>query len=417
MNTVQTGSRARKICQNIKIAALALTFILAVILGIRAILAINEKTESYTFKHIERFTRVTAQGEEEYEDETVCPVEFRSFDGLSLTVNYSYEEWEALPDGAEVDGYVYADADGNTLAFDHEADESEIAQAVKNQRADEQNSTLGVCLALLLLAIGLAVMVFFDRYFSAYEQIWFLSILTAASIVSILFPEGEVNGISGIAIMALYLADTFLNILCELLISKQSKWNFLVSVLVELCEIAICVVLAYRFATMATTLFFWLPCDIISFVNWHRHPDKVEEELTQVRTLKGWQEVAIIAGVIVFTLGVGYLLTTLDLGTDLFGGNRTLEVIVCYADACASAVGVVNGIFILLRLREQWIAWYISAVLEAIINILSGQIVLLVLKIGYITNTTYGYIRWTKYIKQHEQAKGKTVAEKSLSKG
>ena len=255
------------------------------------------------------------------------------------------------------------------------------------------------------MALGLSVLIFFDKYFTAYEQIWFLTILAAASIVSVLFPEGEVNGISGIAIMALYLADTFLNILCELLISKQSKWNFLVSVLVELCEIAICVVLAYRFATMATTLFFWLPCDIISFINWHRHPDKVEEELTQVRTLKGWQEVAIIAGVIVFTFGVGYFLTTLDFGTDLFGGNRTLEVIVCYADACASAVGVVNGIFILLRLREQWIAWYISALLEALINILSGQIVLLVLKIGYITNTTYGYIRWTKYIKEHEKTK------------
>ena len=39
----------------------------------------------------------------------------------------------------------------------------------------------------------------------------------------------------------------------------------------------------------------------------------------------------------------------------------------------------------------------------SIINILSGQWVLLVLKLGYFTNTTYGYIKWSKYIKEHKE--------------
>lgn len=398
----------RKNCLVIKTVAMILILAAAIVFGARGIFTVRGEKADYTFLKTDEFFRTDA--DEEYEDETVCPVLFESADGrYVLTATYSYEEWEALPADASLVGYIYTDEDGNALAFDHEATDADIAGALKNKAAEEQSDTFGVSIALLLLAVGLAVMIEFDKHFTAYEQIWFLTILLAASAVSILFPEEEINGINGIVIMALYLADTFLNILCELLISKQSKWNFLVSVLVEIAEIAICIVLAYRFATMATTLFFWLPCDIISFINWHRHPDKVEEELTQVRTLKGWQEVAIIAGIVVFTLGVGYFLTTLDFGTDLFGGNRTLEVIVCYADACASAVGVVNGVFILLRLREQWIAWYISAILEGLINILSGQFVLLVLKIGYITNTTYGYIKWSKYIKAHNDAKEKAL--------
>ncbi len=222
-------------------------------------------------------------------------------------------------------------------------------------------------------------------------------------IFAFLFPEEDVNGVNGKLIMALYLADTFLNILCELLISKQSKWNFIVSIFVELTEIAICIVLAYRFATMASTLFLWLPIDIISFINWHKHPDRKEEELTEVRKLSGLAEVLILIGIVVWTVGVGYFLTTLEIGTTLFGGNATLENIVCYLDACASAVGIANGVFILLRYREQWIAWYISSILEAVINILSGQYVLLVLKVGYLTNTTYGYIKWTKYIRAHKK--------------
>lgn len=242
------------------------------------------------------------------------------------------------------------------------------------------------------------------EYFSTYEKIWFFSILILAVVFAFLFPEEDVNGINGALIMGLYLADTILNILCELLISKQSKWNFIVSVFVEITEILICILLSYRFATMASTLFFWLPIDIISFINWHRHPDRQEESLTKVRRLKGWMEVLVIVGIIVWTIGVGYLLTRLDIDTDLFGGNETLEIIVCYLDACVSAVGIANGLFILFRYREQWIAWYISSILESIINILSGQYVLLVLKIGYLTNTTYGYIQWTKYIKSHKEA-------------
>lgn len=239
------------------------------------------------------------------------------------------------------------------------------------------------------------------NFFTTYEKCWFISILVLSIVFAFLFPEEDINGVNGKIIMVLYLLDIFLNILCELLLSKQSKWNFIVSLFVEICEIAICVVLAYRFATMAVTLFFWIPIDIISFINWHRHKDKKDEELTEVRKLSGIQEAICIIGIIVWTAGVGYLLTYLDFGTELFHGNKTLEMIVCYLDACVSCLGVLNGIFIMLRYREQWIAWIMSAVLEGVINVLSGQIVLLVLKLGYLTNSIYGYMKWTKYIKEH----------------
>ena len=172
--------------------------------------------------------------------------------------------------------------------------------------------------------------------------------------------------------------------------------------LVEITEIVICLVLMYRFATMAVTLFFWLPIDIISFINWSKHKDEVEDELTVVRRLKGYQEVLVILAIIVWTVVVGYFLSGLDIATDFYN-NETLETVIIYIDACASAVGVANGLFIFFRLREQWIAWYICALLESVINILAGQYVLLILKLGYFTNTTYGYIKWSRYIKTHNE--------------
>ena len=256
-------------------------------------------------------------------------------------------------------------------------------------------------MSFILIPLSLLVILFFSKCFTTYEKIWFISIMILASIFSILFPEEDANGINGNLITFLYLMDTFLNILCELLISKQSRYNFLVSLLVEVCEIVICVVLMYRFATMATTFFFWIPIDIISYINWSKHKDEQKDELTVVRKLKGYQELLVILGIIIWTIVVGYFISGLDIMSDFIADKR-IETIVIYLDACASAVGIANGVFILFRLEEQWIAWYICALLESIINILSGQYVLLILKLGYFTNTTYGYIKWNKYIKENK---------------
>lgn len=208
-----------------------------------------------------------------------------------------------------------------------------------------------------------------------------------------------------------YLLDVVLNIACELLISKQSKWNFVVSLGVEVVEILVCIFCAYRFATLATTLLFWIPCDIISFVLWNRHPDEQKEELTVVKKLTPLQDVLIVLGIVVWTLGVGYALTLIEVQGGILGSNVMLKNIVCYLDACASAVGMANGLLILFRYREQWIAWYICAAIETAINIIAGQWVLLVLKLGYFTNTTYGYIKWTQYIKQHANQTTNTTAD------
>ena len=243
------------------------------------------------------------------------------------------------------------------------------------------------------------------NYFTTYEKWWFFSILFLAVVFAILFPEEDINGVNGWIIATLYLLNIFLNILCELLISKQSKWNFIVSLGVELTEILIPLLLLFRFATLSVTLLFWIPIDIISFINWHKHPDQKEEELTKVRKLSGWAEVGVILAIIVWTVVVGTLMSKINIRTELFGGNRDLETWVNYLDALVSAVGMANGIFILLRLREQWIAWILDSIIEAIINILSGQYILLILKAGYLTNSIYGYIKWTKYIKEHKGEK------------
>ena len=253
---------------------------------------------------------------------------------------------------------------------------------------------------IVMALISLVLIIKFKNKFTSYEKIWFISVIILSSIFAVLFPEEDINGVNGNIIMTLYLADIFFNVLCELLISKQSRYNFLVSLMVEIVEILICVVLKYRFATMAVTLFFWIPIDIVSYINWSNHKDEEDDELTIVRKLSGNQRLLVILAIVIWTIGVGYLISGINIQTD-FIQNKSLETTINYLDACASAVGVANGLFILFRLQEQWIAWYICSAIEMIINILTGQYVLIILKIAYFTNTTYGYIKWNKYIKKH----------------
>lgn len=239
-------------------------------------------------------------------------------------------------------------------------------------------------------------------YFSTYEKIWYISILVLAIAFAFIFPEdSEEVLISPVLITILYLIDIISNITCELLISKQSKWNFMVSLVVEAVEILICIVCAYRWTTCAVTLFFWIPIDIISFFNWQSHHDNVDDKIVEVRKLTVWQDVLIIAAIAVWTVVIGYLLSLIEY-EGILSYNEVIQDMSNYLDACAAAVGIANGVFILLRYREQWIAWYIVAVLEIVLNIMAGQWILLVLKAGYITNTTYGYIKWSKYIKEHK---------------
>ena len=363
---------------------------------------INANVENMQFKQSIQMTR-DIDLEDYSEDNTICDVTYTNGD-KQLIVSYSYEDYVKLDDKT-ITAYEYETKNGTKLYFDHQnINDQEVQYAYKQVRANELASLFNFGIASLILMLSILIMMLFAKQFTTYEKSWFISIMVLATIFSVVFPEESANGVNGIIIMLLYLLDTFLNILCELLISKQSRYNFLVSILVEIVEIAICVVLMYRFATMATTLFFWLPIDIISYINWSKHKDDEENELTVVRKLRGYQEVLVIIGIIVWTFVIGYLISGLNIATDFYN-NELLETFIIYIDACASAVGIANGLFIFFRLQEQWIAWYICAFLEAVINIISGQYVLLVLKLGYFTNTTYGYIKWSRYIKEHTTEK------------
>ena len=235
------------------------------------------------------------------------------------------------------------------------------------------------------------------HYFTTYEWTWLLSLSFFSVLFLFLFPEEETNGISGIIIMILYVIDVVVTLISELLASKQNKWWAALYLIVDATEIAVFLILWTRFAYLASVILFWVPMHIISFINWGKHTDKNKNTYTVVRKLnwKGLLTISIVC--LVWTLVVGYLVAAYGPETDFYS-SVLIEQIIAYLDACVTALGVANGVLLFFRYKENWLVWLAAVVLETAIVIMSQQWIYLVLQVGYLFNTVYGYIKWTRYI-------------------
>ncbi|MDD4251443.1 MAG: nicotinamide riboside transporter PnuC [Candidatus ainarchaeum sp.] len=208
--------------------------------------------------------------------------------------------------------------------------------------------------------------------------------------------EGEDSFVGNTVFTICTILAIFASLTCELLIAKQSRWNFLVSLLfIEITEFVIFLSLG-DLATACISLFFWIPVDIISFVYWTKHKDEKKSVLTKVRKFTVIQDVIIAVAVIIFTVVIGYLL-------QFVGGEET------YVDACVAALGMVNGLLILFRFREQWIVWIIYIIVEGVLWAMNGHYIMLVKTLALLINSIYGWIVWTKYIKNQKEEISKQI--------
>ena len=231
----------------------------------------------------------------------------------------------------------------------------------------------------------------FLKSFTPYQIIYLTAVVLLTTVLVVFFPEDVLGEYQSLALIVCAIVSTISNPLCELLISKQSKWNFVVDFfLIEIPELVICLHFGW-YAVAATVVCFWMPIDVVSFLRWNKHPDQEDENLTQVKRLKPWQSALSVLAIVAFGLVVGSLLRLIP------GASDT------YLDAFASAVGMANGILLLMRYSEQWLAWLITTILYLFMDISSGMYILLVTEIAMLVNTIYGIVKWYLYTKKQAQ--------------
>lgn len=240
------------------------------------------------------------------------------------------------------------------------------------------------------------------KSFTPYQITYLVTVFVLVALFAILLPEEMLETDNTFVIVCSVIA-VLANPVCELLIAKQSKWNFIVSILfIEITESVLYFSIG-AYSTALISIIFWIPIDIVSFIQWHKNPDEKEDVLTKVKRLSWKQDILMVLAILGFGFGVGYLLTLIP------GAEDT------YVDAFVSAVGMANGILILLRYNEQWIAWMLTLILDAVLYILSGSYIMLITIAAMMVNTVYGFIKWLIYTNKHKNEK-QVEDEKQLEK-
>ena len=227
----------------------------------------------------------------------------------------------------------------------------------------------------------------FLKSFNKFELIWFFSVIVLLTLGMVFMPDLLFDDSSNTLIVVCSVLSIVANPLCELMISKQSKYNFLVSIaFIEITEMIIYFSLNL-YSCALVSLLFWVPIDIVSFFRWNKNKDQENEDLTKVKKLNWWQDILIIFGIAAFSFVVGWLLSLIPQCEDT------------YLDAFVSALGMANGILLLLRYNEQWYAWFAYLIFDAVLWIISGHYIMLITVVAMMINTIYGFIKWIKYIK------------------
>lgn len=247
-------------------------------------------------------------------------------------------------------------------------------------------------------------------HFSTYETIWLITLTVLAVVVAVLYPEddfvfknkaGEVLFSCNKYIPSVFgLLIVVIGNFCELLFSKQIRWAFIIYNLVEVLSVAYYFMVA-RYPSMFAALIYWIPAHTLGFVFWNRHKDREDQQKTVVRRLKWWHTLLIFTITIVASFGIGYFTKEVAPMPETYNSELVWNL-VCYLDASLFVMGIIDGILMFFRSKDSWWTWYLYIFIEAVVIILSQDWVLLVYSFGYLTNSTYGLIKWSDYIKKNE---------------
>ena len=226
--------------------------------------------------------------------------------------------------------------------------------------------------------------------FSTYERIWLFSVVALLIVTITIVPDLIFEDTGNLAIVLCSIVSIISSPICELLISKQSRyWTMFSLFFVEIPDIVILFGMGL-YSSAFLSLFFWIPFDIITFATWRgKNIDADHPELTKVKTFKPLQSALVVLTMI--SLGV-FLGAFLPLASE--DSNS-------YIVAFSNVFEIANGIFLLTRHTEQWFAWLGYLICEIIIWISLGHYVMLITVFAMLVNTIYGLVKWLRYTSAH----------------
>ncbi len=229
----------------------------------------------------------------------------------------------------------------------------------------------------------------FFKSFTKLEAIYMTFVVVLAIGMAIFFPDLMLESTASPLLLFCSVCNVIANPLVETMNAKQFRGNFIIDIfLIEITYIILAWHLGW-YTLMLSCIFFWIPIDILSFIQWSGHVDNDDENVTVVKRL-GWKKsIGLLIGCVVFCLVMGSIMSNMPGSQD------------SYLEAFATAMGMVNGTLLMLRYSEHWYAWVITTILYLAMDISAGAYGLLIDDIAMLVVTFYGIWKWFKYTKEH----------------
>ena len=229
----------------------------------------------------------------------------------------------------------------------------------------------------------------FFKSFTRVEAIYMTFVVVLAVGMALFFPDLMLESTASPLLIICSVMNVIANPLVETMNAKQFRGNFLIDIfLIEITYIILSLHLGW-YTLMLSCIFFWIPIDILSFIRWSKNIDKDDENVTVVKRLSLKASLLLAVAVIAFSLIMGTIMTNIPGSQD------------SYLEAFATAMGMVNGVLLMLRYSEHWYAWVITTALYLIMDISAGAYGLLIDDVAMMVVTFYGIYKWFTYTRKH----------------
>ena len=229
----------------------------------------------------------------------------------------------------------------------------------------------------------------FFKSFTRVEAIYMTFVVVLAVGMAVFFPDLMLESTASPLLIICSVMNVIANPLVETMNAKQFRGNFLIDIfLIEITYIILSLHLGW-YTLMLSCIFFWIPIDILSYIRWSKNIDREDENLTVVKRLSLKTSLMLLVAVVVFSLVMGSIMTNIPGSED------------SYLEAFATAMGMVNGVLLMLRYSEHWYAWVITTILYLAMDISAGAYGLLIDDVAMLVVTFYGIYKWFVYTKKH----------------
>ena len=218
-----------------------------------------------------------------------------------------------------------------------------------------------------------------DRLLSAYDWFLIIGIIAVNFAYSIMADTVDVIGsVAGIA-----------GVLCVVLVAKGSIWNYLFG----LVNVSLYAWIAYKdsyYGDAALNALYYLPMQFVGYFAWKKRDG---EKAVRARRLSLQWRLLLLAGCVLLTVGVGFLLQAVGDGQP-------------FKDAATTVLSIIAQALMAMAFMEQWVLWIMTNIVSVVMWIVcvtrgeAHAAVMVIMWTFYLLNSVNGLRVWLKLSKK-----------------